>query len=467
MRFWKYLALDNLRPPELLCFDHLYSEYLTIKGRIKDQEAVAFIDKLHSKVREEDEASGGKVAIDETRQSDSLSWNDLYYFELILADSIPIEKLRSKIVRLRSDYRSIASEKEFSEYLGAKPPDLQSPPEPADPPDGTPAHYEKLLREDLKDLLGRMYIKYAILPVREKRLTDLTLFAARLCLISLVALLGILLVVFIVPLVIEMGSAYGRGGLSEATKAFGSSATLSSLTIFVVVVCGAMGGFVSALQRIQAPSTEGDSLYNLSLLFHGSKSVFVAPISGAIFAILLYLMFAASILQGTFFPYIYTPGGINAETLAATRALSQANSEGSPPANSRAGFVTPSPVRSPEAAAPADAANTVNLAQSNSANTNSKPVNADQGNSNSNSATPGTSPTPAATPTPAKGPDDKKPDEAAKGLNIFDFLARSGPGRGKDYALLIIWCFIAGFAERFVPDALDRLIANGNKPGKK
>ncbi len=66
--------------------------------------------------------------------------------------------------------------------MAAKPPDLQSPPQLTDPPHPSGATYEKLLREDLKDLLGRMYLEYTILPVREVRLTALTWYAAGLCL---------------------------------------------------------------------------------------------------------------------------------------------------------------------------------------------------------------------------------------------------------------------------------------------
>jgi hypothetical protein len=404
MRLWKKLDFDKLRAPELICFDHLYSEYLSIKSLIKDDESIEFINGLPDKEKE-----------------GNLSWKDLYYFELVLINYLSEEQIRSKIVQLRSDYQSIAGQKEYTEYLASKPPNLQSPPEKQDSnmPDN---EFVRLLQEDLKDLLSRIYLKYAILPVREKRLTDLTLFAARLCLTSLSLLLSILLTIFIIQSAADIDRA---NSLTWNINRFMNSDRLASLTIFVVVVAGAMGGFVSALQRIQSPPTEGDSLYNLALLFHGSKSIFVAPITGAIFATLLYMMFTAGILTGAFFPTINTPSV--QENGAATAALSP-----TPQSNTNTAVSLDQPLTA--------------------SSSNNQPA---AGLSNAGSASPSPSPTPAT---------KENPNATSKGLNIFDFLARSGPQDGKAYAMLIIWCFIAGFAERFVPDALDRLISN-NKAG--
>jgi hypothetical protein len=67
-------------------------------------------------------------------------------------------------------------------------------------------------------------------------------------------------------------------------------------------------------------------------------------------------------------------------------------------------------------------------------------------------ATGATKPTPtgAISPTPAS-------DTSI--LRVRTFLKETGPVDGVSYALLIIWSFIAGFAERLVPDTLNRLVA--------
>lgn len=382
----------STQPPELVYFDHLYSEYQTIKSEIPET-VNARLDETITK-----------------KKDGSLRWNDLYSFELTLSSFLPVDSLRSRILRLRADYRSIAGQTEYDEYMASKSPELINPPDPMNPPDLKTVDYVELLREDLRDLLGRIYLRYAILPVREAKLKRLTQWAGILCGVFLLVLL-----ILVVYIVIDKGTLQ-----------------VPALALFVVLSAGALGGFVSAIQRIQTTMGGSDSVYSLSLLFNGSYAVFVAPLTGSIFAVLLYLMFTGNILVGRFFPVIFTPPAAVAahaspsNTAAAPNSVVEKPSEGSPADTS-----TGAPAN--------DAASTKSSERSSS-------------DSGDNSKTSGVNSPPP------------KPSASA-GLGIKDFLSMSGPASGQDYALLIIWCFIAGFAERFVPDALDRLIAGKGNQG--
>lgn len=48
-------------------------------------------------------------------------------------------------------------------------------------------------------------------------------------------------------------------------------------------------------------------------------------------------------------------------------------------------------------------------------------------------------------------------------MRLYDFFQSSGPQTHLDHAKLLVWCFIAGFAERFVPDMLDRFTTASKK----
>src|SRR5215510_6903452 len=146
----------------LLFFDHLYSEYLALKPKIKDPGVIDLLDSLH-----------------EQRVTCELTWSDIYTFDLTLIEERPLENLIRKAFDARSKYRSIAGQREYDEYLASKPPDLTailikpgalqpeqeevitSPPDILSPPAETPAEQgilggaeleivQRILRADIR-----------------------------------------------------------------------------------------------------------------------------------------------------------------------------------------------------------------------------------------------------------------------------------------------------------------------------
>src|SRR5689334_12043838 len=310
----------------LLFFDHLYSEYLALKPKINEPQVIALLDSLHDK-----------------RVTCQLTWSDIYTFDLALVDERPLENLIRKAFDARSKYRSIAGQKEYDEYLASKPPDLTailikpgalrsgaeqelitsppvifSPPvEPALPGTAELEIVQRILRADIRYLLGKFYLYYAMLPMREGLREQLTKRAFWWT-------VGILVVIGILALA-------SLGGLKifasdKFTQVFNVTAVFG-ITVASVACAGIVGGCVSMLQRIQSAPTDGDALFNLAALTNGWRGLSLSPLYGAIFALLLFVLFAAGILRGSVFPKIETVGS---ETTAPASTETAANPSASP-----------------------------------------------------------------------------------------------------------------------------------------
>ena len=238
----------------LTYFDHLYGQYQGFPKDAVDEE--------------------GKVLIDtflEKRKKSSITWNDLYTFELALIRYQPMETLRRKVWSLRSRYRDVAGEREFTAYFTSKPPDPS-----------LPVTTEEALRADIEYLLSEIHLRYALRPAREKTRNWLSRWVA---IITIGGLLVVLSFLFLANNYPSMNPMHKAGPLT------------------VVMFVGAMGGLVSLQQRFQSLPDEGDPIDNVSELEHGR--FFILPaISGGIFAALLYLLFAGGLLAGELFPKI-------------------------------------------------------------------------------------------------------------------------------------------------------------------
>ncbi len=342
--------------------------------------------------------------IKQRRANDGLAWNDIYLFEQILIRYLDLNGLTRKIRTLRAQFRNIAGAKDYDMYLAAKPPDLAVETNDAQ------------LRQDCQFLLNEFYLRYSLLSAREHMRNNLLKIAALLAVVTIIIGSVVAYVNFNSTLSDMLGWGYGV------------------TTLAVVMFAGIVGALVSMQQRIQAASSEGDPIFTFSMLTHGRFGIFLSPISGVIFSVALYMMFTGGLLSGKIFPTITT---VASTSPALSASVSPTPSPSPGVAASTATAVAPkatsSPVASPVTApsvspAPSVVPTTVGAAV---------PV--------------ATVPTATLSPSPAVKP--------AEPVLLNRFLKDTGPASGVDYALLVIWAFIAGFAERFVPDALNRLVA--------
>jgi hypothetical protein len=306
--YWRLYKEQPLSDYGLSYFNELISEYRTLPLKDADPEM--------------------KAVAEEIIQKKTLTWGDIFTFEVVIMKLQPEGTLRRRAWDLQAKYRTLVGETAYDAYTKSNPPNPQT------------AELE-LVRADLLQLLNGFHWRYIITMAREK-------IRGRLCRWMAGVLGGVILIV-----------------AADATYHSLMGNQFKTPVFLVVLFMGMLGGFVSTQLRIQEDSGAGDPFEILTKLNNGWLSIFLSPISGAVFAEILYMMFAGGLLSGSLFPRI------------------------------------------------------------------SAPI-----------------------------------DEAKSGLAFNLFAVNTGPLTGADFAKLIVWSFIAGFAERFVPDALDRIVASGNTPKK-
>jgi hypothetical protein len=420
----------------LVYFGHLYAEYVSIKSTINNQESINLLEEINERQMNGDTP---------------LTWNDVYVFDLEFSKYLPLEGLLRKAYELRGKYRSVVGHREYDSYLATKPPDLAairiSPIAVAGETSATPsanaarldAPGEAALREDVKYLMSRVYLEYALTPLREGVRAELTRKGVRWTLGFISCLAAFIII-------------------SLASASFPELSLLYALTrastIGVVVVAGIVGGLVSMLQRIQAAPSDGDALHSLASLTNGWRGIFLAPLSGAIFSSLLFTLFAGGVLKGIVFPEIrssikpavsepattqWVP--VPSPTVPSKSDTSQVTSHES--ATRSSAVNVPTPTATPAGTIVSESASGAFPEQQ------SPPAKVSEGTS--------ASATPPAAPRVLSS-------SGVNSVQFSSFLRDTGPASGTDFALLIIWSFIAGFAERLVPDTLNRLVSKAATP---
>ena len=203
--------------------------------------------------------------IERHKNRDQLTWGDLYLLEKYVLCKQPEEVLRARLPGLRLNYRQIVGADAYEQYLQSR---------QAAALDGS----VQQLRADAGRLLDALHWAYAMAPEREKMRT---------------AILG--------NIAKEMVISVGLGVVAILFAAFVLKMTLAT-TVILVLLMGALGGFLSVQQRLEKIPTEQDPVLTMFQLHNGRFAVRLAPLTGAICALVLFLIFQAELLKGTAFP---------------------------------------------------------------------------------------------------------------------------------------------------------------------
>jgi hypothetical protein len=321
-RFWRRLGIAfSLREPPILpayawsYFDHLAALYVTLNNA--DPRADEVIKKA-------------------SEQPDDLTWGNIFLLENVIFSLQPPDVINRNAWIIRERFREMACPTVFEKYVASNVPVETD----------TPAKLS-LLKADLSRILDVLHWHYSLIPMRERLRKSLTKY----CIIYVVAYTAVL------GILLHFLHVY-RNDFAAMTAC--------------VVYWGIIGGFVSSQRRMESIPSDGDPLISVFGLDCADYYLWLSPLLGAIFAVILMLMFMAGILIGPVFPAFHSAVGPG-----------------------RGGAMPPT-----------------------------------------------------------------------EGISYFRFAWETLPTSGAEYAKLFLWAFLAGFAERLVPDSLDRLTARltpGNK----
>jgi hypothetical protein len=305
-RFWRKLgvALNFRDPPNVPAYGWSYLDHL-----------VAVYVNLNKA-----DARADAVILKAKNTPDDLTWGDIFLFENLVFSMQPQEVVARSAWTLRARFRDVAGSVVYDRYVASGiPTETDTAPKLA------------LLRADLTRVLDILHWYYSLLPLRERIRTSLTRYCA------------VMVIFYSVLLVGALGWCHEHNAEYVAM-------------VFSIMYCGIIGGFVSSQRRMQKLSLEGDPLVSVFGLDSSGYYLWLSPLLGGIFAMVLFLMFAAGVFKGIIFPEFFI----------------------------------------------------------------SKP----------------------------------RPPGA---LSFFAFTWNTLPVSSEEYAKLFVWSFLAGFAERLVPDSLDRL----------
>jgi hypothetical protein len=255
-------GLARFRQPERLqayawsYFDHIVAVYGNLGRKCAD------VDEIIKRAAEHPE---------------SFHWGDIFHLESIVFSLIPDESLQRNVWVLRERFREVSGPTVYNAYLASNPPTEIETPEKL-----------SLLRADLTRLLDVLHWYYALIPDRERLRKSLT----RECTIMVGSYTCVLIAI------LALCALHSQRPLITTPAHFHTAVA----TAACVVYWGIIGGFVSSQRRMQNIPGDGDPLISVLGLDDARYYLWLSPLLGAVFAVILAWMFMGGIVEGTLFP---------------------------------------------------------------------------------------------------------------------------------------------------------------------
>jgi hypothetical protein len=219
---------------------------------------------------------GEKIIADYNKdEPENLSKSDIYKLETLILSLQPTERLVQRAETLRVRYSEMAGPKLAQAYRPAPNP----APDKLDDPVA-----RKLLLADLQQLLYFIHWNYFFTPIRESLRTNIVKWAAGFMAVATICWAGII------------------WHLNQPPNTLTSSTLTFIALLLTVVYAGMMGGFISSQRRMQTVPTDGDALSSFYTLENGRYFLWFAPLTGAVFSVVLMILFMSGLVKGGLFP---------------------------------------------------------------------------------------------------------------------------------------------------------------------
>jgi hypothetical protein len=257
------VALDLRDPPNVPPYgwsylDHMVAVYVTLNAADPRADAVIEKSRLHP---------------------DDIKWGDIFLLENVILSLEPPEILQRNAWIVRERFREIVSSTIYDKYVQSGIPKDTDTPEKL-----------SLLRADMSRIQDVLHWHYALIPIREHIRKSLTS--------------DCILMVLVYTLV----GGFALFRLQRHDHSF-------LAMVLCVVYFGIIGGFVSSQRRMQSIPADTDPLVSIFGLDNARYYLWLSPLLGGIFAVILSLMFVAGVLQGTIFPDFYVPSKVIGRSL--------------------------------------------------------------------------------------------------------------------------------------------------------